>query len=173
MTDSPLLPRIMDYTEEVSDYLITHSEDHVSQLCQQVAYRKNTDRRSISISSKSTLEQKEDSSVCEQGPTMCAHLLTFFSLLIIMVTLPLSLCFVVKVVQVIKTMKEIILKIQTSNSRNTREQSYSVLVCSCLEVPEVQECSSLFLVWIFMRRLIWGLRLMMFLHKRFVYRLLK
>ena len=38
--------------------------------------------------------------VCEEGPGICAHLLTFFSVLIIVVTLPFSLCLVVQVVQV-------------------------------------------------------------------------
>jgi hypothetical protein len=38
--------------------------------------------------------------VCEEGPGICAHLLTIFSVLIIIVTLPFSLCLVVQVVQV-------------------------------------------------------------------------
>ena len=38
--------------------------------------------------------------VCDEGPGICAHLLTLFSLLLIAATLPVSLCFVVKVVQV-------------------------------------------------------------------------
>jgi len=37
--------------------------------------------------------------VCEEGPGICAHLLTIFSVLIIIVTLPFSLCLVVQVVQ--------------------------------------------------------------------------
>ena len=36
---------------------------------------------------------------CSEGPGLCAHLLTFISVILIMVTLPLSLMFVVKVVQ--------------------------------------------------------------------------
>ena len=40
--------------------------------------------------------------VCDEGPGICAHLLTLFSLLLIAATLPVSLCFVVKVVQVSK-----------------------------------------------------------------------
>ena len=39
--------------------------------------------------------------VCEEGPGLCAHLLTAVSLLIIATTLPLSLVMVIKVVQVI------------------------------------------------------------------------
>jgi hypothetical protein len=39
-------------------------------------------------------------SVCEEAPGICAHLLTLFSILIIVVTLPFSLLMVVKVVQV-------------------------------------------------------------------------
>jgi len=41
----------------------------------------------------------ETETVCDEGPGICAHLITLFSLLIIMFTLPVSLCFVVKVVQ--------------------------------------------------------------------------
>ena len=37
---------------------------------------------------------------CEEGPGLCAHFITFISLLIILATLPISLCFVIKVVQV-------------------------------------------------------------------------
>ena len=37
---------------------------------------------------------------CEEGPGICAHLLTLFSMLLIFLSLPISLCFVVKVVQV-------------------------------------------------------------------------
>lgn len=38
--------------------------------------------------------------VCEEGPGICSHLLTLISLLIILITLPFSLCCVVQVVQV-------------------------------------------------------------------------
>ena len=37
---------------------------------------------------------------CEEGPGLFAHILTFFSLVLIFVTLPISLIWVVKVVQV-------------------------------------------------------------------------
>ena len=37
---------------------------------------------------------------CEEGPGICAHLLTLFSILIIITTLPFSLLCVIKVVQV-------------------------------------------------------------------------
>merc|ERR1740128_657066 len=43
------------------------------------------------------MEQAE--SACDEGPGICAHLITLCSLLIIFATLPVSLCFVVKVVQ--------------------------------------------------------------------------
>jgi len=43
------------------------------------------------------LEQKQD--VCEEGPGICSHLLTLISLLLILITLPFSLCCVVQVVQ--------------------------------------------------------------------------
>ena len=36
---------------------------------------------------------------CSEGPGLCAHMLTFISVIIIFVSLPLSLFFVVKVVQ--------------------------------------------------------------------------
>ena len=39
---------------------------------------------------------------CEEGPGICAHLLTAVSLLLVVVSLPLSLLLVVKVVQVIE-----------------------------------------------------------------------
>ena len=39
--------------------------------------------------------------VCEEGPGICSHLLTLISLLLILITLPFSLCCVVQVVQVI------------------------------------------------------------------------
>ena len=38
-------------------------------------------------------------SACEEGPGICTHLLTIASVLLIMVTFPLSLLFTVKVVQ--------------------------------------------------------------------------
>ena len=85
----------------------------------QVAYRKNKVRKSIIT--EDIVEEKQDSRgkqlviycysilppECSQGPNICAHILTFFSLLIIIITLPLSLCFVVKVVQVIPILKQI------------------------------------------------------------------
>ena len=37
---------------------------------------------------------------CEEGPGIFAHLLTFFSIILIIITLPVSLLWVVKVVQV-------------------------------------------------------------------------
>ena len=36
---------------------------------------------------------------CSEGPGLCAHMITFISILLILVSLPLSLLFVVKVVQ--------------------------------------------------------------------------
>ena len=38
--------------------------------------------------------------VCEEAPGICSHLLTLFSLVLIIITLPFSLLMVVKVVQV-------------------------------------------------------------------------
>ena len=45
-------------------------------------------------------DQSQDQVQCEEGPGVCALALTIFSLILIIVTLPLSLLFVVKVVQV-------------------------------------------------------------------------
>jgi hypothetical protein len=39
---------------------------------------------------------------CEEGQGICAHLMVIFSVLLIFVTLPFSLLFVVKVVQVLQ-----------------------------------------------------------------------
>merc|ERR1719233_550769 len=44
-------------------------------------------------------DQSQDHVQCEEGPGVCALALTIFSLILIIVTLPLSLLFVVKVVQ--------------------------------------------------------------------------
>ena len=38
--------------------------------------------------------------VCEEGPGICAHLITVAALFMVVTTLPLSLLFVIKVVQV-------------------------------------------------------------------------
>ena len=46
------------------------------------------------------LSQKQQKELdCSEGPGLCAHLLTLISFLLILVSLPLSLMFVVKVVQ--------------------------------------------------------------------------
>ena len=46
------------------------------------------------------LSQKQQKELdCSEGPGLCAHLLTLISVLLILVSLPLSLMFVVKVVQ--------------------------------------------------------------------------
>jgi hypothetical protein len=37
---------------------------------------------------------------CEEGPGICAHLITVAALFMVVTTLPFSLCFVIKVVQV-------------------------------------------------------------------------
>ncbi len=39
-------------------------------------------------------------SACEEGPGICAYILTLCSILLLILTLPFSLCFVIKVVQV-------------------------------------------------------------------------
>merc|ERR1719362_2562011 len=44
-------------------------------------------------------EHPEEQEVCEEGPGICAHLLTVAALFMVVTTLPLSLLFVIKVVQ--------------------------------------------------------------------------
>ena len=44
-------------------------------------------------------QKKNGNLDCSEGPGLCAHLLTLISILLILVSLPLSLMFVVKVVQ--------------------------------------------------------------------------
>jgi len=36
---------------------------------------------------------------CDEGPGLCAHMITFFSIVLVFITIPFSLCFAVKVVQ--------------------------------------------------------------------------
>ena len=43
--------------------------------------------------------EEEEAVVCSEGPDLCAVLLTFCSLLLILITLPLSLIWSIKVVQ--------------------------------------------------------------------------
>ena len=50
--------------------------------------------------------KSQDPIQCEEGPGVVAYLLTLGSLLLVLVSLPLSLFFVVKVVQVLITSKE-------------------------------------------------------------------
>jgi len=56
----------------------------------------NMDNKEINKEDK---EIKNNDQACEEGPGICAHLLTLFSILIIITTLPFSLLCVVKVVQ--------------------------------------------------------------------------
>ena len=37
---------------------------------------------------------------CDEGPGLCAHLITFLSILLVFVTIPFSLCFAVKVSEI-------------------------------------------------------------------------
>jgi len=52
-----------------------------------------------SLKIMNTEKKHEDAIDCENGPGICAMMLTFFSLVLIVISLPLSLFFVVKVVQ--------------------------------------------------------------------------
>ena len=44
--------------------------------------------------------KEQEREVCEEGPGICAHLITVAALFMVVTTLPLSLLFVIKVVQV-------------------------------------------------------------------------
>ena len=45
-------------------------------------------------------KEHQEREACEEGPGICAHLLTVAALFMVVTTLPLSLLFVIKVVQV-------------------------------------------------------------------------
>ena len=77
---------------------------------------------------------------CEEGPGICATLLTIVSLFLIVITLPFSLFFVVKVVQV--GLKDLHSDgSHLTNFRNTRERSYFDLDDFSQEGRGVQEYS--------------------------------
>ena len=60
---------------------------------------------------------------CEEGPGLFAHLLTFLSLLLILLTLPISLVWVVKVVQ--------------ESNRDSRN-NYSLYLCIFESFPKAK-----------------------------------
>ena len=60
---------------------------------------------------------------CEEGPGLFAHLLTFLSLLLILLTLPISLVWVVKVVQ--------------GSNRDSRN-NYSLYLCIFESFPKAK-----------------------------------
>ena len=90
---------------------------------------------------------------CEEGPSVFANFLTLGSLLLVIASLPLSLFFVVKVVQV-KHLFRIKISYKETFHRSMRGQLYSDLDGFCPEVLEVLECSSSSLVLILMKKLI-------------------
>ena len=65
--------------------------------------------------------------VCEEGPGICAHLITVAALFMVVTTLPLSLLFVIKVVQVRGYLfcKSRLSKTYFDDNRSTSEPSYS------------------------------------------------
>ena len=87
-------------------------------------------------------ERSEDPLPCEEGPGVVAYLLTLGSFLLVTATLPFSLFFVVKVVQVIQT--RLFLNVHPIINRNMRGQLYSVLDAFSLEEPEGLVFSSSF-----------------------------
>jgi len=64
-----------------------------------VSSRKDPVENNIEEAAVSQTEKTKESSFCEEGPGICAHLLTAISVFIIFVSLPLSLFMVIKVVQ--------------------------------------------------------------------------
>jgi len=76
---------------EINDLDLLHSKLNMSTKLN----HKNGDK----TMSEDLLIEKEDKIACEEGQGICAHLLIVGSILLIIVTFPLSLCFVVKVVQ--------------------------------------------------------------------------
>ena len=73
---------------------------------------------------------------CDEGPGVCAHLITFFSILLVFVTIPFSLCFAVKVSY---------LRCHTKNISNEvyifmlKEISYFYTTCIIIFIQVVQE----------------------------------
>ena len=54
--------------------------------------------------------------MCAESPTLCAHLLTLASFLLILVTLPLSLLYSIRVVQVTLTSRLVLEKVPSEGS---------------------------------------------------------
>ena len=73
--------------------------------------------------------------MCEEGPGICAHLLTVAALFMVVTTLPLSLLFVIKVVQVCAVIG--VCKIFILSPRNMNEQLYFAWVDFYLGEPVV------------------------------------
>ena len=80
---------------------------------------------------------------CEEGPGICALLLTVFSLLLIVASLPLSLVCVVKVVQV--TIMMTIMMMRMMNTMVTlmlsAHEYNNYGVCHCSSLPYCQNSS--------------------------------
>merc|ERR1719225_2556926 len=57
------------------------------------------DSKSLGEIEYGTGHKVDFSQACDEGPGLCAHLITFLSILLVFVTIPFSLCFAVKVVQ--------------------------------------------------------------------------
>ena len=99
---------------------------------------------------------------CDKGPGVCSVLLTFLSVILVLATLPFSLLFVVKVVQVRESIRYSLHCV--CRSMNVPWSFVSDYFWQ--EAPEDPEFSSFFPVLMFTRRLICARKHSMFLRKR-------
>ena len=111
----------------------------------------NSDLKNGSQSVLIRKEKSEDPIPCEEGPGIVAYLLTLGSFLLVTATLPFSLFFVVKVVQVKPS--KFLLCIHTIINRNTRERLYFAWEGFSPEEREDLEFSSSFHALTLMKRL--------------------
>jgi hypothetical protein len=96
--------------------------------------------------------KEQEREVCEEGPGICAHLITVAALFMVVTTLPLSLFFVIKVVQVHGYLFKRRLSRIYLDDRNTSEPLYFAWVDFSREELEVPESSSSFLASMCTRR---------------------
>lgn len=97
---------------------------------------------------------KEERIACEEAQGLCANLLVAVSLLLVFATLPLSLCFVIKVVQADINFSDLLeMALFTMHCyRSTSEPLFFDSASFSQAEPAVQESFSLFRVWTCIRR---------------------
>lgn len=97
---------------------------------------------------------KEERIACEEAQGLCANLLVAVSLLLVFATLPLSLCFVIKVVQADINFSYLLeMTLFTMHCyRSTSEPLFFDSASFSQAEPAVQESFSLFRVWTCIRR---------------------